>query len=336
MRYTAFALAALLLILLSTAPLFSQASSPGQYRVESGDTLYSIARSFGVSEEAVRRANEIEDPRSLAVGEELTIPNTYSAASGDTYWSIAQRHGMTVDELLALNDRSPDSVLHAGDLLLVADDDVRVADGPADAGEFSLNQDRIDRKQAESVDKAEVQERSVNEEDDETGVPAEGSDSVDRDDTAANDAGGSSGPSVGKRPEVAATEPVGRRTVLWPHPGERSSVGGKFPGIAISARAGDAVYSVSTGRVIYAGPHTAFGRVVFVRTDDGYLYVYAGNSELNVRVGDRVQVGTRIGSAGTGGNGGDSAAGTAVQSGELYFSVWKNDEYVDPAEAPRG
>ena len=326
MRYTAYALAALLLTLLSTAPLFSQASWPGQYRVESGDTLYSIARRFGVSEEAVRRANEIEDPRSLAVGDELTIPNTYSAVSGDTYWSIAQRHGMTVDELLALNDRSSNSVLHTGDLLLVADEDARVADGPADDSESSPNQNRMDRKHAESGEEAEVQERSVNEEDDETAAS----------DASANDTGGSSGASVGKRPEVAATEPVGRRTVLWPHPGERSPVGGKFPGIAISAQAGDAVYSVSTGRVIYAGPHTAFGRVVFVRTDDGYLYVYAGNSELNVRVGDSVRVGTRIGYAGTGGNGGNSAAGTAVQSGELYFSVWKNDEYVDPAEAPRG
>jgi murein DD-endopeptidase MepM/ murein hydrolase activator NlpD len=156
------------------------------------------------------------------------------------------------------------------------------------------------------------------------------------------EADGRPGVSVGKQAEVAATDPSGRRTVLWPHPGDRRPVDGKFPGIAISARAGDAVYSVSTGRVIYAGPHTAFGRVVFVRTDDGYLYVYAGNSELSVQVGDRVRVGTRIGSVGPGGGaagaGGDAArpGGTAVEAGQLYFSVWKNDEYVDPTDAPRG
>ncbi len=44
------------------------------HRVEKGDTLYRIARAYGVSVEDVMVANRIEDPRELTIGEELVVP----------------------------------------------------------------------------------------------------------------------------------------------------------------------------------------------------------------------------------------------------------------------
>ncbi len=44
------------------------------YRVQSGDTLSSIAARFGVSVQALINANNIADPNSLSIGQVLIIP----------------------------------------------------------------------------------------------------------------------------------------------------------------------------------------------------------------------------------------------------------------------
>jgi D-alanyl-D-alanine carboxypeptidase len=45
------------------------------YTVQAGDTLYSIAETFGVTIEALTAANGIDDPESLQIGHVLVIPN---------------------------------------------------------------------------------------------------------------------------------------------------------------------------------------------------------------------------------------------------------------------
>lgn len=47
---------------------------PRTYVVKAGDTPAIIARQFGVSVEALMRANNITDPRALRVGQRLVIP----------------------------------------------------------------------------------------------------------------------------------------------------------------------------------------------------------------------------------------------------------------------
>lgn len=47
---------------------------PILYQVNSGDTLYNIARTFGVSVNELTAANAIHNPRSLHIGQELHIP----------------------------------------------------------------------------------------------------------------------------------------------------------------------------------------------------------------------------------------------------------------------
>jgi murein DD-endopeptidase MepM/ murein hydrolase activator NlpD len=51
-------------------------SAPGEvrHRVEKGQTLYRIARTYGLSVDELMRANAIDDPRELKVGEWLRIP----------------------------------------------------------------------------------------------------------------------------------------------------------------------------------------------------------------------------------------------------------------------
>jgi nucleoid-associated protein YgaU len=45
-----------------------------KYTVQEGDSLSSIADQFGVSQDALAELNNIDDPNSLQVGQELVIP----------------------------------------------------------------------------------------------------------------------------------------------------------------------------------------------------------------------------------------------------------------------
>jgi murein DD-endopeptidase MepM/ murein hydrolase activator NlpD len=124
--------------------------------------------------------------------------------------------------------------------------------------------------------------------------------------------------------EVAAT--AAKSDLLWPHPGDRERLSGRITGTLIYGSLGDTVVSVSSGRVIWAGPYRGFSRVILIEGKNGYTYVYAGNEETLVTVGDTVVPGAEIG-----------RLGKNVHQGvpQLYFLVYRNGKPVDPSLAPR-
>lgn len=72
------------------------------YIVRAGDTVYSIAQSFGVSYRRLMFDNGLINPERLVVGQALLVlvPEiVYTAKRGDTLFSIAQLYGKTVAEL---------------------------------------------------------------------------------------------------------------------------------------------------------------------------------------------------------------------------------------------
>lgn len=59
----------------TTLLLFAESSFAAQtYKVNKGDTLYSIAKKFGTSVSALQRVNHLSSSRSLRTGQVLTIP----------------------------------------------------------------------------------------------------------------------------------------------------------------------------------------------------------------------------------------------------------------------
>jgi|GEM_PF-2450512 len=61
----------------TAAAAASKLPAPGatrRYRVQEGDTLFSLSRRFGVSVEALQRANNLSDPDRLIAGTEIAIP----------------------------------------------------------------------------------------------------------------------------------------------------------------------------------------------------------------------------------------------------------------------
>lgn len=90
-------------------PYYAGSTSSNTYVVQSGDTLWSIAKKFGVSVEELKNKNQLAS-NSLKINQVLFIPSeeevpgdTYIVQAGDSLYSISRRYGLTVDELKKLN-----------------------------------------------------------------------------------------------------------------------------------------------------------------------------------------------------------------------------------------
>lgn len=77
------------------------------YVVKSGDTLYGIARRYGVSVDELIKYNKLKS-NVLSIGQVIRIPsknnNKYIVKSGDTLYKIAKNNNISVDELMSLNN----------------------------------------------------------------------------------------------------------------------------------------------------------------------------------------------------------------------------------------
>lgn len=131
-------------------------------------------------------------------------------------------------------------------------------------------------------------------------------------------------PQSGNRPEPSS---VVVNLPGWPVAGIKKPLNGKLVGVSIEADPHSYVYAVSAGNVVWTGPYRGFGNVALIDSD-GYIYLYGGNEDLFVNVGQDVSVGNRIGRLGE--------AGAEGGKREMYFSVFKGGIPVSPEDAPRG
>ena len=94
------------------------------YTVKSGDSLYKIARAYGVTIDDIVRVNGLSRPNDLSIGQNLFIPaesspsDTYTVVSGDTMYKIANRLGITLDELIRANPQiSNPNIIQIGQVI---------------------------------------------------------------------------------------------------------------------------------------------------------------------------------------------------------------------------
>ncbi len=286
--------------------LFSLALAAGAERVhvlKKGETLYGLAREYGVKYTDIIALNKIQDVTRLRVGQKIRIPGVkadtpvgsassspvaanpskpeaerswirYRVVAGDTLYGIARRFDTTVSALCERNARSASDPLKLGERILVP--------APVSAGSAS---------------------------------PA----SKDAKDTPLT----SPAPLVDPRP---LAEKNASKGLSWPVKARAvKSLEGKLPGVLVEGTRSESILCASSGTVVSAGPYRGFGLVVIVRGDNGYLYVYGGCEALAVREGDRVLRAAPLGTLGV-----DKLSGRA----QLYFLVYKGDKAVDPAKAP--
>jgi membrane-bound lytic murein transglycosylase D len=122
-------------------------SAGGQvHTVRTGDTLWGIAREYGVTVPELAAANGINTQTRLALGTRLTIPAssdgyrrvasaaeatrmTYTVRRGDTLSQIAERFNVTVRQLMGWNDLRSPSSLRAGQRLILYVDPSKFSGG---------------------------------------------------------------------------------------------------------------------------------------------------------------------------------------------------------------
>lgn len=79
--------------------------------VRPGDSIYSIARQYGVSYTKIIADNELADPSRLAVGQTIVVldgTRTHTVAAGESLFSIALQYGLTMNQLIAANPQITD------------------------------------------------------------------------------------------------------------------------------------------------------------------------------------------------------------------------------------
>jgi len=120
------------------SPTPTQPPSQTVHTVKKGETLIAIAKLYGTTAAAIRKANNLKSTAPIHEGDKLTIPllsaNTptptptlaptptpavYVVAQGDTLSAIAKRYGTTVEALMQANGISEATGIHAGTHLVI-------------------------------------------------------------------------------------------------------------------------------------------------------------------------------------------------------------------------
>ena len=286
------------ILMLLTASLFADIT----YKVEKGDTLYSISRKYQITVAELRTANNLSENDVIKAGQKLIIPDAdigtavalsstktagnavpagkiteYVVKKGDTLYGIARKNGMAVADLMALNNLDSSAVIKVGQKLKVAKSTVETntkTSEPAKTGETVI-------KVTEQAPDTRTYGATVN--------------------ADAN--------------------------TKWPVASPKiTQVKGKISGVQLSAKNNEPVVCIHEGTVMYVGVYRGFGQVVFVQTKTGLIYAYTGLGSVKVRKGQYAVFGAELGTAGL-----DSIS----QKYQITFMVFQNGQPIDPAKAPR-
>ncbi len=98
-----------------------------RHRIRRGESLWTIARRYGVSVRQLARYNGLSVHRALQPGQLLNIPLkrsgrrpiTHTVRPGESLWLLARRYGATVDALRRWNGLSAHPVLRPGQKLII-------------------------------------------------------------------------------------------------------------------------------------------------------------------------------------------------------------------------
>ncbi len=282
------------------SPPVQPGTAPTAVVVESGDTIYSLSRRYGVPTRAIIEANGLEPPFRLTVGQRIVLPRQqeHVVAGGETLFDIAGTYGVDPYVLASANGLIAPYRLRDGQRLTVP------APDPAS---------RPPVQQTAALGSS-------------LGPPPA---------PAPAEATGDE-PALAAIPRIVPSEPVAKpppvsgRGFVWPVKGKIISdfgpkaKGRRNDGVNIAGPRGTPVRAAEGGVVAYAGNELrGFGNLVLLRHADGWVTAYAHNDELLVQRGDTVQRGQTIAKLGSTGS---------VTEPQLHFQLRKGKQPVDPVK----
>lgn len=269
------------------------------YTVKPGDTLYSIARLFGMDYHELASKNHLPYPYTIYAGQKLTIHGSassgrvawiYKVKPGDTLYSIAKRIGIDYHELARRNHLPYPYTIYIGQELHLAGVAPRSTRLPGVRDESSRSSgSKASRSRASGLAKQ-----------------------ASRSSTAARHA-------------VVAKGPVPKFS--WPLRGTITSRFGSrgsrmHDGIDIGAKRGTPVHAAADGVVVYSDHRlSGYGNLIILRHSGNVFTAYAHNQRNLVRRGEHVKRGDIISRVGQTGR----ASGP-----HLHFEIRRGSTPVDP------
>ena len=269
-----------------------------------GDTVYALSRRHRVPVPAIIRANNLEPPYLLNVGQRIVLPRgqQHVVTSGDTLYSISQRYDTGLYELARLNGIDQPYTIRLGEPLVIPETEpVSRPAAPVSAPAKQIEPEpapeparKMDRPAPTEADAGQI-----------AMIPP-------------------------VKPPVPVPPPPARagKGFIWPVQGRVVSGFGakdgglRNDGINIRANRGTPVVAAENGVVAYAGNEIrGFGNLLLIKHDGGYITAYAHNDLLLVKRGDQVRRGQKISTVGSTGS---------VAEPQLHFEVRKGRRPQDP------
>ncbi len=291
----------------SAPPPATMALPPGgRYQVQPGDTLYGIARRFGLPVKSIVERNGLTPPYRLSPGQTLQLPaqRVHRVQPGDTLYSLSRQYNVDRSQLAAVNDLEAPYSLSVGQSLAIP------AAGSAPVGQLAMAPASVPRSAPSAP------------------APASQPQSQPQQPQVAQ-------PQAVALPSQPPDPPPVPPTAnglgfLWPTQGRviaeygPQGDGRHNDGINIAAPRGAPVVAAERGEVVYAGSELkGFGNLLLIRHENGWVTAYAHNSSLLVSKGERVSRGQVIARVGRSGN---------VDRPQLHFEIRKGSRAVDPRE----
>lgn len=306
----------------------------GVITVRPGDTVYALARRYGVSARTIIESNRLSPPYLLHVGDRLFLPTPrlHVVRSGDTLSEIARDYRVDFRRLAALNGLRAPYEIRVGQKLRLP--------GATDGSDGGLVAARTPQAPRAEPAPAPVP-RDPNQpwsSDGSLNFPTRGrtaggvaiAQAPPPEPTPPAQQTGSSEADRAARTAVLTPPPRAGGRFLWPVEGRVISGFGPREGglhndgINIEAAHGATVRAADNGVVVYAGNELrGFGNLLLIKHADGWTTAYAHADRLLVRRGDRVTRGQAIATVGQTGN---------VDRPQLHFEIRKGPRPIDPRD----
>ncbi len=128
-----------------------------QYSVQPGDSVVSVATSFGISPQTIMMENKLDTTSVIKPGQELTILPitgiTYTLKEGDTLESILNKYKVSEDDFLDANNIESFDDLDVGATVVIPLDNVTVPTKPKPPSQFVRDDsNQVALKQAAAPD----------------------------------------------------------------------------------------------------------------------------------------------------------------------------------------